>query len=92
MTGKGGRQYAAIRWQWELSDGEHKGKLVNTETSTKNGPSSRQYQVLSWLLGQPPSGAYDLTGCLDKKYLLTLGSRAGKTWVEVSNAMKLPGQ
>jgi hypothetical protein len=92
MTGKGGRQWAGIRWQWEVIDGEYKGKMVSAETTTKNGSGSRQYQVLSWLLGKPPSSAYDLTGCVGKRYLLTVAPKAGKTWVEVQNAMLIPNQ
>ena len=94
MTGKGGREYAAARFTWEITDGTYAGKMVFTDTPLATGPKSRFYAILSWLLGKnlPGGDAYDLSGCVGKKYLITMGSKAGKTWVEVTNAMLLPGQ
>ena len=92
MTGKGGRQFACVRYQWEIAEGDYKGKLVATDTPTANGVKSRQYQVISWLLAKSPSTNFTLTGCVDKRYLLTLGSRSGKSWIEVTNAMLIPNQ
>ncbi|MCE9561574.1 MAG: hypothetical protein K8U57_05925 [Planctomycetes bacterium] len=92
MEGKGKRQFPSVRFNWEISDGEHKGKLVNTETSTANSVKSRQYTVISWLLGRQPTAEYDLSACVGKKYLVTVGNKPNKNWVEVTQAMLSPNQ
>lgn len=99
MTDKGKRDYESIRFVWEITEGDHIGKAVNTETTMATGIKSRFYQVVCWLLGKNsgPGEAYDLTSCIGKKYLLTLGNKPGNKpgkspWVEVVNAMMLPGQ
>jgi hypothetical protein len=94
MTGKGGRQFAAIRFSWEITEGDYQGKIVNTETPTADGVKSRRYQVMSWLTGKNPSAgeAVSLATVVGKRYLLTLGSRNGKQWIEVTNAMLIPNQ
>jgi hypothetical protein len=94
MTGKGGRQYDAIRFSWEVADGEYGGKVVSVDTPKATGTKSRFYCVGCWLLGRNPAAGerMNLNPCVGQKYLLTVGSKPGKSWMEVVNAMKLPNQ
>jgi hypothetical protein len=39
-----------------------------------------------------PGEPYDLMPCVGKQYLLTLGSKPGKQWIEVINAIIVPNQ
>jgi len=91
QTGKGARKYAAYRFKWEITEGEHQGKIVNTDTPVSQGIKSRYIQSCGWLLPSLTNGS-DLSVCVGKLYLLTIGSRAGSTWLEVTNAMLLPNQ
>jgi hypothetical protein len=94
MTGKGARQYPKVKWKWEITEGEHAGKEVSADTGVSTGVKSGYYQKTCWVLGQnpKPGDKVDLTWYVGKQYLLTVGAKPGKTWVEVVNAMLMPGQ
>ena len=93
IDGKGKREYESYRLVWTVSDGEHAGKEVATDTSTACGPKSNLYKACAWLFGKnPTSGELDLMPCVGKDYLLTMGNKPGKQWIEVVNAMLKPNQ
>lgn len=90
MTGKGERKYDATRFSWEVLEGTEKGKIATCDTGTATGVKSRFYMVLSWLMGGKapnPGEPYDLSSCIGKKYLITVGNKPQKQWVEVTHAI-----
>ena len=92
MTGKGGRKFAQVGWSWTIRGGEHDDRTVNRDTPANTKPGTQYYDVASWLLGKGPTPGQSvgLTPYIGKKYLITMGAKPGKTWVEVVNAMRLP--
>lgn len=93
MTGKGGRQWAAIKFRWQLEDGRE----VTRETPANTGQKSGYVQTVGWLLGRMPaaSEAFSLTPCVGRMYLITVGAKVNKVgqptgWTEVTACIPLP--
>ena len=94
MTGKGGQKFDDIKFTWEITKvGEHLGKKVSTKTPNSNGTTSRFTAVVSWLLGPQVAvagGAFDLKPTVGKIFMITIGTRPNKKWVEVVIAIAMP--
>jgi hypothetical protein len=94
MTGKGGRQWAVIRFTWRLGDG----RTVTRETSDKTGIKATYPQVCGWLLGRTLTAGepFDISGCVGQSYLVTVGPKKNRlgqptSWLEVVACIPLLG-
>lgn len=93
MTGKGGRQWAAVKFRWQLDDDRE----VSRETPANSGQKSGYTQTVAWLLGRVPAAneAFSLQPCVGRKYLITVGPKVNKIgqptgWTEVTACIPLP--
>jgi len=93
MTGKGGRQWAAIKFRWQLDDGRE----VARETPANTGQKSGYIQTVGWLLGRVPAAneTFTLKPCVGQQYLITVGPKVNKMgqptgWSEVTACILLP--
>jgi hypothetical protein len=99
MTGAKGRQWASVRFTWRVAKGEHAGQFVARETSVPTNGASTKTAFVAWcgyLLGRTlgPEG-YDLSSCVGKRYLITVGEKRNKAgqptgWHHVEQCLRLP--
>ncbi len=93
MTGKGGRQWPAVKFTWKLDDD----RTTSRETPANYGAKSGYTATVGWLLGRTPAvgESYDLAACVGKRYLITVGPKLNKAgqptgWTEVTACIPLP--
>lgn len=93
MTGKSARQYAAVRFKWEIVEGEHAGKIAIRECPPNNTSlKSKFLQTVAMLIRKSPEQGYDLQGCIGQAYTIGISNKLDKngkptTWLEVSQCL-----
>lgn len=103
MTGKGGRQWAAVAFRWKVAEGEHAGQTATREASLGEeprvaySPKSKYVEFAGLIMGKTlsPNDEIELKPYVGRKYLLTVAHKtdaAGnqKAWTHVANAMLIP--
>lgn len=96
-TNRKGRLWASTLFKWQITDGEHKGRMATRETPAKETAKANFVQWAGIVMGKPLSAqdAYDLMPFLGRQYLLTIANKTDKngnptTWTHVVNAMLMP--
>ena len=99
ITGKGRQDYPKVRFTWVITGGEHDGRAASRDVSINldagkvgSGPKSAYYTVMGWILdGNPMAGGRykPLDGVVGQPFKIVLGSKEGRSWIEVQTAMRM---
>lgn len=93
MTGKSARQYACVRFRWEILEGDYAGKIATRETPPNNTSlKSKFLQTVAMLIRKSPEQGYDLQSCVGQTYTIGISNKLDKsgkptTWLEVSQCL-----
>lgn len=89
MTGKSKRQFECLRFNWKITEGEHKDKIVSRETTTNTTSLKGKYlQTVGMLIGRSPEQGFNLNECVGKTYTVMVGNKLNNqgmptNWLEV---------
>lgn len=92
MTGKGGRQWAMIKFIFEISEGDYAGCYISREVPATRTPNSYFAEWVAALTGEKVSAnGFNLKGCISKKYLCDYAVKKDD-WLHVNSIILCPNQ